>query len=163
MVGYRGTQAKIRRSDPTYYLGILNPRIAHVMCATEDIKQQLARFISPDRMTVSPKPYEVMWMEDVWAHPKSVAGIPSTAFQVICLANTKGRSFKGLRILDVYKRQVVMSGCMVIVPRSLSGFVINERHVNLCIGIITAVPPVIFFILIEFLTVVSGNDQDRIV
>ena len=38
-------------------------------------------------------------MEDVWAHPKSVAGIPSTAFQVICLANTKGRSFKGLRIL----------------------------------------------------------------
>lgn len=58
-----------------------------------------ARFISPDRMTVSPKPYEVMWMEDVWAHPKSVAGIPSTAFQVICLANTKGRSFKGLRIL----------------------------------------------------------------
>ena len=99
VVGYRGTQAKIRRSDPTYYLGILNPRIAHVMCATEDIKQQLARFISPDRMTVSPKPYEVMWMEDVWAHPKSVAGIPSTAFQVICLANTKGRSFKGLRIL----------------------------------------------------------------
>ena len=99
VVGYRGTQDKIRRSDPTYYLGILNPRIAHVMCATEDIKQQLARFISPDRMTVSPKPYEVMWMEDVWAHPKSVAGIPSTAFQVICLANTKGRSFKGLRIL----------------------------------------------------------------
>ena len=99
VVGYRGTQAKIRRSDPTYYLGILNPRIAHVMCATEDIKQQLARFISPDRMTVSPKPYEVMWMEDVWAHPRSVAGIPSTAFQVICLANTKGRSFKGLRIL----------------------------------------------------------------
>ena len=99
VVGYRGTQAKIRRSDPTYYLGILNPRIAHVMCATEDIKQQLARFISPDRMTVSPKPYEGMWMEDVWAHPRSVAGIPSTAFQVICLANTKGRSFKGLRIL----------------------------------------------------------------
>ena len=30
VVGYRGTQAKIRRSDPTYYLGILNPRIAHV-------------------------------------------------------------------------------------------------------------------------------------
>jgi len=61
------------------------------------------------------------------------------------------------------RHNVVMSGCMVIVPRSLSGFVINERHVNLCIGIITAVTPVIFFILIEFLTVVSGNDQDRIV
>ena len=36
VVGYRGTQAKIRRSDPTYYLGILNPRIAPVMCSTED-------------------------------------------------------------------------------------------------------------------------------
>jgi len=61
------------------------------------------------------------------------------------------------------RHNVVMSGCMVIVPWSLSGFVINERHMNLCIGIITAVTPVIFFILIEFLTVVSGNDQDRIV
>ena len=99
VVGYRGTQAKIRRSDPTYYLGILNPRIAHVMCATQDIKEQLSKFISPAKMTVNPKPYDVNWMKDAFTHPQSVEGIPDDAFQVVCLANTKHRPFKGLRQL----------------------------------------------------------------
>lgn len=99
VVGYRGTQAKIRRSDLTYYLGTLNPRVAHLTCATSDIKEQLSKFIPPAKMTVNPKPYDVSWMEDAFAHPKTVEGIPENAFQVICLANTKGRPFKGLRLL----------------------------------------------------------------
>lgn len=99
VVGYRGTQAKIRRSDLTYYLGILNPWIAHIMCATADIKEQLSRYLPKEKMTINPKPYDVRWMDDALAHPKSVEGIPENAFQVICLANTKGRPFKGLRYL----------------------------------------------------------------
>lgn len=99
VVGYRGTQAKIRRSDLTYYLGILNPWISHIMCATADIKEQLSHYIPARKMTINPKPYDVKWMDDALAHPKTVDGIPGTAFQVICLANTKGRPFKGLRIL----------------------------------------------------------------
>ena len=99
VVGYRGTQAKIRRSDLTYYLGILNPCISHVMCATADIKEQLSRYIPEKKMTINPKPYDVKWMDDVFAHPKKAEGIPEDAFQVICLANTKNRPFKGLRIL----------------------------------------------------------------
>jgi hypothetical protein len=98
VVGYRGTQAKIRRSDLTYYLGILNPCISHVMCATADIKEQLSRYIPEKKMTINPKPYDVKWMDDVFAHPKKAEGIPEDAFQVICLANTKNRPFKGLRI-----------------------------------------------------------------
>ena len=50
-------------------------------------------------MTINPKPYDVKWMDDVFAHPKKAEGIPEDAFQVICLANTKNRPFKGLRIL----------------------------------------------------------------
>ena len=99
VVGYRGTQAKIRRSDLTYYLGTLNPRVAHMMCATQDIKEQLSKFISPAKMTVNPKPYDVNWMKDAFTHPQSVEGIPDDAFQVVCLANTKHRPFKGLRQL----------------------------------------------------------------
>ena len=70
VVGYRGTQAKIRRSDLTYYLGTLNPRVAHMMCATQDIKEQLSKFISPAKMTVNPKPYDVNWMKDAFTHPQ---------------------------------------------------------------------------------------------
>lgn len=99
VIGYRGTQAKIRRSDLTYYLGTLNPRVAHMMCATQDIKEQLSKFISPAKMTVNPKPYDVNWMKDAFTHPQSVEGIPDDAFQVVCLANTKHRPFKGLRQL----------------------------------------------------------------
>ena len=99
VVGYRGTQAKIRRSDLTYYLGTLNPRVAHMMCATQDIKEQLSKFISPAKMTVNPKPYDVNWMKDAFTHPQSVEGIPDDAFQIVCLANTKHRPFKGLRQL----------------------------------------------------------------
>lgn len=99
VVGYRGTQAKIRRSDLTYYLGTLNPRVDHIMCATTDIKDQLSNFISPAKMTVNPKPYDVSWMDDAFAHPKTVEGIPNNAFQIICLANTRNRPFKGLRLL----------------------------------------------------------------
>ena len=31
-IAYRGTGARIRRTDPTYYLGILNPRVHHIVC-----------------------------------------------------------------------------------------------------------------------------------
>lgn len=99
IVGYRGTQAKIRRSDLTYYLGILNPRVDHIICNTEDIKNQLSRFISTGKMTVNSKPYDVAWMADALTHPKRVGNIPNDAFQVICIANTRKRPFKGLRVL----------------------------------------------------------------
>ena len=69
------------------------------MCATQDIKEQLSKFISPAKMTVNPKPYDVNWMKDAFTHPQSVEGIPDDAFQIVCLANTKHRPFKGLRQL----------------------------------------------------------------
>lgn len=99
VVGYRGTQARIRRSDLTYYMGILNPRIAHIMCATQDIKHQLSRDIPLDKMTLNPKPYDVKWVEDALLHPKTVEEVPADAFKVICVANTQGRPYKGLTIL----------------------------------------------------------------
>lgn len=35
-IAYRGTQAKLKRFDPTYYLGILNPAVEHVVCETKE-------------------------------------------------------------------------------------------------------------------------------
>ena len=41
-IAYRGTQAKLKRFDPTYYLGILNPAVEHVVCETKDIEEYLS-------------------------------------------------------------------------------------------------------------------------
>lgn len=97
--GYRGTQAKIRRTDPTYYLAILNPRVDHVICETEDIKDYLLRFIPGNKLTVNTKPFDINWITDACAHPLTVENIPTDAFKLIYIANTKGRPHKGLSVL----------------------------------------------------------------
>jgi len=98
-VAYRGTQAKVRKGDPTYYLGILNPRVKYVVCETEDIKDYLSQFFRPCQLSVNLKPFEVEWVEDACLHPKQVEGVPENAFSLIYIAATKGRPFKGLTTL----------------------------------------------------------------
>lgn len=98
-IGYRGTQAKVRRSDPTYYLAILNPRIDHIVCETIDIKEYLSRFLPTAKLSLNTKPFEVDWVEEAMLHPQEVTEIPENAFKVIYVANTKGRPYKGLATL----------------------------------------------------------------
>jgi len=96
VVAYRGTQAKIRKTDPTYYLGILNPRVDHVVCATMDIKEALKKHYPSEALTYNPKPYKLEWVAEAEENPKRINKIPENAFVVICIALTKGRPFKGL-------------------------------------------------------------------
>lgn len=98
-VGYRGTQAKVRRSDPTYYMGILNPRVRHIVCETEDIREYLQRFISPERLSVNLKPFDVEWVKDACLHPVRADGVPADAVTCVYVGCCKGRPFKGLRLL----------------------------------------------------------------
>ncbi|MCH8535428.1 MAG: glycosyltransferase [Flavobacteriaceae bacterium] len=98
-IAYRGTQAKIRPTDPTYYLGILNPRVHHVVCATEDIKEKLSKHYAKNQLTYNPKPYQIDWAKDAVQNPKVIKSLPKNAFIVAHLALTKGRPHKGLRQL----------------------------------------------------------------
>lgn len=98
-VGYRGTQARIRRTDPTYYLAVLNPRVKHIVCETGDIQQYLARFIPARKLSLNTKPFDIAWVEDALRNPQRVAEIPDNAFKLIYIANTQGRPYKGLDIL----------------------------------------------------------------
>ncbi|NBC57220.1 MAG: glycosyltransferase [Bacteroidetes bacterium] len=95
-IAYRGTQAKIRPTDPTYYLGILNPKLNTVVCETRDIKAQLTKYYSNNKLIVNPKPYKTDWVKNAILNPKELNGIPKDAFVVICIAKTKGRPHKGL-------------------------------------------------------------------
>lgn len=98
-IGYRGTQAKIKRTDLTHYLALLNPRVAHIVCETEDIKGYLSRFVDSRKLSVSVKPFAVEWVSDAYKCPKQAEGVPDDAFKCIYIGSTKGRPFKGLTFL----------------------------------------------------------------
>lgn len=98
-VGYRGTQAKVRSLDPTYYLALLNPRVDHIVCETDDIKEYLSKFVDSKKLSVSVKPFDVEWVADACKYPKQAEGVPKDAFKCIYIGTTKGRPFKGLSFL----------------------------------------------------------------
>lgn len=98
-IGYRGTQAKIRRYDPTYYLGILNPRLRHVICETPDIAVQLSRYISKKKLSTHTKPFSLDWVREAIEHPLPLGDNNGHSFKCIYIGSTKGRPYKGLSYL----------------------------------------------------------------
>lgn len=98
-IAYKGTQAKFNLTDITYYLGILNPRVKHVICVTQDIKEYSSRFFREDQLSVIPKPFDVSWVENAIQNPETVEGIPEGAFRCLNIASNKKRPFKGLSYL----------------------------------------------------------------
>ena len=87
-IAYRGTQAKLKRFDPTYYLGILNPAVEHVVCETKDIEEYLSRFIARKRLTTSTKPFDIDWIKEAVRTPKQADDIPDDAFRCIYIGAT---------------------------------------------------------------------------
>lgn len=98
-IAYRGTGAKISRLDPTYYLGVLNPRVKHIVCETEHIYQYLAQFISERKLSVATKPYDISWVEEAKRDPRPFDNAPQGSTIFVSVSNTKGRPYKGLRTL----------------------------------------------------------------
>lgn len=98
-IAYRGTGAKIRKWDPTYYLGILNPAVSHVVCETEHIKCYLLNFFPSEKLSVHPKPYHLSWVEDALAHPQKTPLKTTSVMRIVMVGNTAGRPYKGLRFL----------------------------------------------------------------
>jgi len=96
IVGYRGTQAKVRPLDPTYYLALLNPRVDHIVCETPDIEEYLKKYIPEEKLTTKAKPYDVAWVADAVANPVTYA---ADKLQLTYIGISKGRPHKGLRPL----------------------------------------------------------------
>lgn len=96
IVGYRGTQARVRPFDPTYYMALLNPRVDHIVCETPDIEQYLGRYIAPRKLSTKTKPYDLAWVAEAEADPVSY---PSDVLQLVYIGISKGRPHKGLEHL----------------------------------------------------------------
>lgn len=98
-IGYRGTQAKVHRSDPANHLALLNRRVSHVICETPDIQSYLAPMVGAGKVSGMPKPFLLSWVEGSLVNPKTVEGQPEGALKLIYIGMAKGRPHKGLRQL----------------------------------------------------------------
>ncbi len=99
-IAYRGTLARIRRWDPSYYLAILNRRVERVICVNRSIHDYMQRFYPPERLVLAYKGYEVDWAQEMDDLPLDLPdGLPDEAWVLCYIANTRGRPHKGLRHL----------------------------------------------------------------
>lgn len=98
-MGYRGTQAKVRKSDPFNWLALLNPRVSHVVCETPDIEETLSARIGAGKVSGMPKPYELSWAEDAIRNPAALPVVAPGTTRLIYVGVSKGRPHKGLRYL----------------------------------------------------------------
>lgn len=99
IIGYRGTLARIRRHDPTYWLGILNPRVNKVICVNQTIYDYMCNFYRPENLLLNYKGYDIKWAEELTNENTTIDGVPDNAFVVLYIAQTKNRPFKGLDVL----------------------------------------------------------------
>lgn len=98
-IGYRGTQARVRRSDPFNYLAILNPRVRHVVCETLDIEQALGKLIGEKKVSTATKPYCPEWADEALENPLPYPGHNPETLKLITVGMFDGRPHKGLGVL----------------------------------------------------------------
>lgn len=99
IVGYRGTLAKIRRTDPSYWLGILNPRVDHVVCVNRSIYDYMHNFFPAEKLSLNYKGYSLAWADEAINKAVEPLTFPSGAFVVGYIARTRGRPAKKLSVL----------------------------------------------------------------
>jgi glycosyltransferase involved in cell wall biosynthesis len=95
-IGYRGTQARVRRLDPTYRMALLNPRVDHIICETADIEEYLRGFIPAARLSTKTKPYDLSWVGDAL---EGGMPLPGAGLKLLFVGASAGRPHKGLGYL----------------------------------------------------------------
>lgn len=93
VIGYRGTLSRIRRLDPTYWLGILNPRVRKIFCVSSSVHDYLAKFIDPRKLVLNPKGFDRDWLESSVTQVQSPSRTRLTA---VFIGNARNRPYKGL-------------------------------------------------------------------
>lgn len=99
IVGYRGTLARIRRSDPSHWLSILHPRVDRVICVNTAIYEYMQTFYPAERLLLDYKGYEPEWSMEDAEQAVDLPELPEGAVVVTCVADAKGRPHKGVDLL----------------------------------------------------------------
>lgn len=99
IVGYRGTLSKVRRTDPSYWLGLLHPRVDCIVCVNQSIYDYMSKFFPAEKLLLNYKGYSLAWAEETPCEEVEPLVLPDDAFVVSYIANTRGRAYKGLSVL----------------------------------------------------------------
>lgn len=99
IVAYRGTLAKVRRIDLSYWLALLHPRVDKVVCVNQSIYDYMLTFFPADKLLINYKGYDLEWGVEAAMQEVELPPLPENAFVVCYIANTQGRPYKGLEIL----------------------------------------------------------------
>lgn len=98
VAGYRGTMGHLSRWDPASWLTYLHPRLAHIACVSEAVRQYLLKMkISETKLSTIYKGHRVSWYEGRDSVDLSSFGIPAGAFVVGFTGNI--RPVKGVDVL----------------------------------------------------------------
>ena len=99
VVGYRGTIGHVKRFNPASWLTYLNPRLAHVVCVSEAVRQHLINdvHISVNKVTTIHKGHDVAWYQQPAPVNLTELGVPADALVVGFAGNM--RPVKGVDIL----------------------------------------------------------------
>ncbi len=99
VVGYRGTIGHIKRLNPASWLTYLNPRLAHIICVSEAVRQHLINdvHISANKVTTIHKGHDVAWYQQPDPIDLKSLGVPADTLVIGFAGNM--RPVKGVDIL----------------------------------------------------------------
>lgn len=99
VVAYRGTTSPVRRSDPSYWIGLLHPRVDRIFCVSDAVRSNLARIVAAEKLVLNYKGYELAWADESRARPVDFDLAPRGAPVALCISNARGRPHKGMPVL----------------------------------------------------------------
>lgn len=99
IVSYRGTLARIRKSDISYWMGILHPKVDRVICVNTDVYNYMKNFYPEEKLLLNIKGYDPEWQDVGRQTPADFPELPANRFVLMYIAQAKGRPNKGLDIL----------------------------------------------------------------
>jgi len=128
VVAYRGTTGHLSRWDPAAWLTYFHPRLRHIVCVSEAVRQYLLhKRVPADRLTTIYKGHRVEWYAQGPQEDLRAFGVPADAFTVGFIGNM--RPVKGV---DVLLRSLPLIPAELNVHACLIGEVRDKRLAALC-------------------------------
>lgn len=99
LIAYRGYAGQTDWYDPMMYLKYFHPRVDHIICVSQDIKNILAKNMigRASKLTNIPKGHDPLWYVDIVPEERESLGFREEDILICFLANV--RPFKGLTYL----------------------------------------------------------------
>lgn len=128
VVAYRGTTGHLSRWDPAAWLTYFNPRLRHIICVSEAVRQYLlGKEVLAEKLSTIYKGHRLEWYTQGATEDLQAFGVPPDTFTVGFIGNM--RPVKGV---DVLLRSLPLIPAELNVHVCLIGEVRDKRVAALC-------------------------------